>query len=246
MYTSSSVDIPCRRMVATQLRPAFSRGSATSNRKRFDTFLPRAQQHATTFSVSGPTHRTRTTETSIYLAGNNASQACTTFFSPGFSRLIRAGRLSPTSRARGCGLGREHVAWTRRSVTCSLSRTREQGSGDKLEGGKEIPIRETLRRERLILLETNIDDLSPQVMAYAMEELLAAGGLDVWAVPILMKKGRPATKINVLCEEELVDAMIRILLTVSPCAMTKEGRATARMLDRFKIYSSLRSVHVER
>lgn len=105
---------------------------------------------------------------------------------------------------------------------CSFSRSRENGDSDVLCDGLEQvterfggkPIRELLRKERLFILETNIDDLSPQVMAYAMEELMSAGGLDVWAVPILMKKGRPGTKINVLSEAKFVDTMIRIILTV--------------------------------
>mmetsp|Transcript_3130 Transcript_3130/g.14010 ORF Transcript_3130/g.14010 Transcript_3130/m.14010 type:complete len:122 (+) Transcript_3130:559-924(+) len=42
--------------------------------------------------------------------------------------------------------------------------------------------------ETLFVLETNIDDMSPQVLAFTMEELLASGGLDVWAAPVLMKK----------------------------------------------------------
>ena len=74
---------------------------------------------------------------------------------------------------------------------------------------------ESLRRERLFVLETNIDDLSPQVMAYTMEQLMSAGGLDVWAVPVIMKKGRPGTVLKVLCEATCVDLMLRVILTVS-------------------------------
>lgn len=55
--------------------------------------------------------------------------------------------------------------------------------------------------ENLIVIETNIDDMSPQVLAFAMEELLAAGGLDVWAAPVLMKKKpfRNNTRCAVRC-----------------------------------------------
>ena len=51
----------------------------------------------------------------------------------------------------------------------------------------------------LQVLETNIDDGSPQVISFACERLFDAGALDVWQTPIVMKKGRSATKLSVLC-----------------------------------------------
>ena len=45
-------------------------------------------------------------------------------------------------------------------------------------------------------LETNLDDLSPEITAAATERLLAAGALDVWLTPILMKKNRPAVQLE--------------------------------------------------
>jgi pyridinium-3,5-bisthiocarboxylic acid mononucleotide nickel chelatase len=52
--------------------------------------------------------------------------------------------------------------------------------------------------DRVIQLETNIDDLSPQIYEHLMERMLAAGALDIYFIPIIMKKGRPATKVSVL------------------------------------------------
>jgi uncharacterized protein (TIGR00299 family) protein len=49
------------------------------------------------------------------------------------------------------------------------------------------------------LLETNIDDVSGEVIASAAERLLAAGALDVWTTPIVMKHSRPAVKLSALC-----------------------------------------------
>ncbi len=57
-----------------------------------------------------------------------------------------------------------------------------------------------LQIETLSLLETNIDDMNPEVYGYIQERLLAAGALDVYLTPILMKKGRPATLLSVLCQ----------------------------------------------
>src|SRR6202140_353757 len=45
--------------------------------------------------------------------------------------------------------------------------------------------------DTITVLEANLDDLSPQVLAYAMERLLAEGALDVFSLPVQMKKSRP-------------------------------------------------------
>ncbi len=76
-------------------------------------------------------------------------------------------------------------------------------------GQRELPWPNALRlfigeadaidTEGELLLETNIDDLNPQFYELLVERLFAAGALDVWLTPITMKKGRPATGVNVLC-----------------------------------------------
>jgi pyridinium-3,5-bisthiocarboxylic acid mononucleotide nickel chelatase len=53
--------------------------------------------------------------------------------------------------------------------------------------------------ETLVMLETNIDDMSPELHGYVMERLLAAGALDAYLTPVLMKKGRPGVVLSVLC-----------------------------------------------
>jgi uncharacterized protein (TIGR00299 family) protein len=56
--------------------------------------------------------------------------------------------------------------------------------------------------DRITVLEANLDDLSPQVLAYAMERLLAEGALDVFSVPVQMKKSRPGALLTVLAKIE--------------------------------------------
>ena len=56
--------------------------------------------------------------------------------------------------------------------------------------------------EGSILLETNVDDMTPELVAHAAEELLAAGAQDAWITPIVMKKGRPAFTISALATSE--------------------------------------------
>jgi uncharacterized protein (TIGR00299 family) protein len=67
--------------------------------------------------------------------------------------------------------------------------------------------------ETLTLLETNIDDLNPQVYEYVLNRLLAAGALDVTLMPMQMKKNRPATQLTVLCRSNDADTLLPIILT---------------------------------
>ncbi|HSH68949.1 MAG TPA: nickel insertion protein, partial [Deferrisomatales bacterium] len=53
--------------------------------------------------------------------------------------------------------------------------------------------------ERLVLLETNLDDLQPEIVATLIPSCLAAGAVDAWLTPVLMKKGRPAQVLSALC-----------------------------------------------
>eukprot|EP00899_Mesostigma_viride_P021637 jgi/Mesvir1/29475/Mv23046-RA.1 len=85
--------------------------------------------------------------------------------------------------------------------------TGKEGSGaTEIQGGSGDFI-----REQLATIETNLDDLNPQVLAYATERLFQQGALDVWVVQALMKKGRPASILNVLCRTEEADKLLRVI-----------------------------------
>jgi uncharacterized protein (DUF111 family) len=70
-----------------------------------------------------------------------------------------------------------------------------------------------LTTNNLFLLETNIDDLSPQILGFVMERAFELGALDCWFTPIQMKKNRPATMISILCEEEKREVLSELLYT---------------------------------
>lgn len=67
-------------------------------------------------------------------------------------------------------------------------------------------------RPAMLLIETNIDDMNPEIYGYVQERLFAAGAADVWFQPIQMKKNRPGILLSVLCSNEREDAIANVLL----------------------------------
>ncbi|WP_256961583.1 LarC family nickel insertion protein [Thermoanaerobacterium thermosaccharolyticum] len=63
----------------------------------------------------------------------------------------------------------------------------------------------------LKVLETNIDDMSPEYYQYIFDELFKNGALDVYLTPIIMKKQRPANKLSVICTEEKSEILRKII-----------------------------------
>jgi len=86
--------------------------------------------------------------------------------------------------------------------------------------------------ETLVLLEANVDDLDPRLWPGVLGGLLDLGAADAWLTPILMKKGRPAHTLSVLCREDLAGAARdRIFRDTSTLGIrhSRRGRVT---LDR--------------
>ena len=75
--------------------------------------------------------------------------------------------------------------------------------GEKSFAGKENL---TNDREAICVLETQIDDLSPQAIGYVFDALFAAGALDVFTAPIVMKKSRLGVLLTAICHPEFQDA----------------------------------------
>lgn len=65
--------------------------------------------------------------------------------------------------------------------------------------------------DNLVLLETNLDDISSQVLGFVMERSLEIGALDCWFTPIQMKKNRPATMLSVLCSADERESILKML-----------------------------------
>lgn len=72
---------------------------------------------------------------------------------------------------------------------------------------------ETDSTDTVEILETNVDDMSPEITGYVTAQLFEQGALDVFLTPVFMKKNRPATQITVLCPSARREALIALLLT---------------------------------
>lgn len=79
--------------------------------------------------------------------------------------------------------------------------------GESAENSRD----ETSSADRLVVLETNIDDVSPQVLGFVMERAFELGALDCWFTPIQMKKNRPAVMVSMLCDPQQRQALTGLL-----------------------------------
>jgi len=82
------------------------------------------------------------------------------------------------------------------------------------------------------LLESNVDDLSPEVLAHVLNLVMEQGALDAWFTPIQMKKGRPAQMLSVLCDAAQRESLKRLLFTETSTLGLRESPLLRSKLDR--------------
>ena len=83
-----------------------------------------------------------------------------------------------------------------------------------------------------VVVETNVDDLSPELAAHVIEQLLAAGAQDAWLTPIVMKKGRPAVTVSVLCAFDRAEALRQLLFRETGTLGVRSHPVDKRTLER--------------
>jgi uncharacterized protein (TIGR00299 family) protein len=83
-----------------------------------------------------------------------------------------------------------------------------------------------------LVLETNVDDLNPELYEYVLERVFAAGAQDAWLVPIVMKKGRPAVTIRVLCAPDREAEMRQIIFRETGTLGIRSALVSKTTLDR--------------
>jgi hypothetical protein len=160
--------------------------------------------------------------------------------SPVYSSGINAELVTPTGaaliRALGCrfsefprmnvesigyGAGCHNPPGRPNVLRLSIGELVEAVEPADIESGQEVTI-----------LETTIDDLSPQVIGYVSERLLTEGALDVFVVAAQMKKNRPGSLLTVLCEEGKAAAMRSILFRETSTIGIRSRRERRDCLER--------------
>lgn len=102
-------------------------------------------------------------------------------------------------------------------------------------------------RQTLTVLETNIDDMTPQVGSYLMERLLERGALDAFYTPVVMKKSRPGLLLTVLANSTDSSSLTDIILDESTSIGVRSYQVERECLERkfFKVETSAGTVQVK-
>jgi len=141
--------------------------------------------------------------------------------------------LTPTAAAILATLGQQDVAPAFRVLRTGY------GAGDR--DTPEVPnvlravLAETVPAETpetAVLLEANIDDATPEILAHALDRVLAAGALDAWIAPIQMKKSRPGFQFCALTAEHLRERVERIIFAETTTFGIRRRRVERATLDR--------------
>ncbi len=89
--------------------------------------------------------------------------------------------------------------------------------------------------ELVSVIEANLDDMSPQLYGYLVEQALAAGALDVTCSSIQMKKNRPGLAVSILCQPELSDALAQLLFDQTTTIGLRIYEARRKVLEREEV-----------
>ena len=86
--------------------------------------------------------------------------------------------------------------------------------------------------EELVVLEANLDDATPEVLAHTVERALAAGAADAWLAPVVMKKGRPGVVLHVLAPPDAVHALEQLMVRETGTLGVRRHPVDRRALGR--------------
>ena len=126
-------------------------------------------------------------------------------------------QLPPSFVIKKAGLGAGKRAYTDRSGILRAFLIQ----GEENEG-----------RDKVVKLETDIDDCSGEVLGYVMKKLFKAGAKDVHYAPVFMKKNRPAWELTVICGEEKAEKLEKIIFTETTTIGIREYPLGRSVLDR--------------
>jgi len=102
--------------------------------------------------------------------------------------------------------------------------------------------------DHIYILETCIDDMNPELFGYLMDRLFADGALDVYWIPVYMKKNRPGTMLQLLCHPAKKDNLIRRILSETTTLGVRYYESRRRLLwrDRFELKTIYGVIPVKR
>lgn len=96
----------------------------------------------------------------------------------------------------------------------------------------ELDQKDSALSDSCLVLETNIDDTTPEIMGAVFDKLLASGALDVFVTPVVMKKNRPGFLLTALCRAEDADAVSRIIFTETGTFGIRMHESSRKILKR--------------
>jgi uncharacterized protein (TIGR00299 family) protein len=90
----------------------------------------------------------------------------------------------------------------------------------------------TVSNEKLLMIETNLDDISPQILGHVMDRAFELGAKDCYFTPVQMKKNRPGVLLSILCEVEKKDTMMDLLFLETTTLGVRTYEVLRRALQR--------------
>ncbi|PWT90490.1 MAG: TIGR00299 family protein, partial [Blastocatellia bacterium] len=99
-------------------------------------------------------------------------------------------------------------------------------------GENDLSLQHSGNTEELWMLETNVDDASPQIMGHVMDKALELGALDCYFTPVQMKKNRPGVLLSVLCDNEKTESLMNLLFTETTTLGVRKFKVERRALER--------------
>jgi uncharacterized protein (TIGR00299 family) protein len=162
-----------------------------------------------------------------------------------YSATLRGEALTPTGAAIILALG---------EVKSNITLSTRQGRGAGSRNPKEYPnvlrvsILDDVNQDIQSQIESNIDDIDPRLIPVVIEKLMAAGALDAWVEPIMMKKDRPGFTLKVLClksdEKKLGEIIFRESSSIGYRTLAVEKVALERHFVTINLRNSKVSVKV--
>jgi pyridinium-3,5-bisthiocarboxylic acid mononucleotide nickel chelatase len=157
---------------------------------------------------------------------------------PVYSSGVQAELVTPTGAAIVKVLARRFSAFPEMKIEKSA-----YGAGSRDFSGHPNVLRIVLgeavpklatktNSETISVLEANLDDLNPQVFGYVMDRLLEEGALDVFGIPVQMKKSRPGTLLTVLCKSEHTDKLTQLIFSETTTLGIRRRDETRQTLAR--------------